>query len=438
MLDSKPNCSQDARPMRPFLILCAAIAIFSTSTGASTWFEDEQPNALARLLANIHPAGTAPGVIVASPQRSAPNYFYHWTRDSALTIDVLLSLFERTPKSIDEKIFRNYISLSLAQQDSNALTGFGEPKFEVDGTPFMGPWGRPQNDGPALRAIAMMHYARILQRWGRRVDATLYDGKLPSQSLIKRDLEFVAHHWREPSFDLWEEVLGDHFYTRMVQRRALVEGAAFARSLGDGGAADFYASEARQLSMEITKHFDGLRGIIIPTLNRVGGLDYKTSDLDVAVILAVLHGHTEDGFLPFNDVKLGNSLNKLISAFAKLYPINSRFQGVAIGRYPEDQYSGGEDPYGNPWVLATLAVAEFYFRTGDFARARSFVERVHTHANSDGSLSEQMNRITGFMTSASDLTWNYAAVISTHQASQRKSLLFKVLSSLRFQKSSSR
>jgi len=50
------------------------------------------------------------------------------------------------------------------------------------------------------------------------------------------------------------------------------------------------------------------------------------------------------------------SHHKLMDTFRDLYDINadrSQDQAVAIGRYPEDQYSGG-----NPWFLCTLAAAE--------------------------------------------------------------------------------
>lgn len=40
--------------------------------------------------------------------------------------------------------------------------GLGEPKFNVDMTEFTGSWGRPQRDGPALRATAMISYANWL------------------------------------------------------------------------------------------------------------------------------------------------------------------------------------------------------------------------------------------------------------------------------------
>ena len=37
-------------------------------------------------------------------------------------------------------------------------SGLGEPKFEINETAFKGSWGRPQRDGPALRAITLMSY----------------------------------------------------------------------------------------------------------------------------------------------------------------------------------------------------------------------------------------------------------------------------------------
>lgn len=40
--------------------------------------------------------------------------------------------------------------------------GLGEPKFNVNETAFTGPWGRPQRDGPALRATALIAYANYL------------------------------------------------------------------------------------------------------------------------------------------------------------------------------------------------------------------------------------------------------------------------------------
>ena len=394
----------------------------STLSYGNSWLVEERPIALQRLLSNIHPAGTLPGTVVASPQRRDPDYFFHWTRDAGLVMDALIGWMETHPSAQIESKVRDFISLSLRHQESAALTGLGEPKFEVDGSPYMGPWGRPQNDGPALRAIALMRYARWLKAQGRAIDSNLYEAQIPARSVIKRDLEYISHHWRRPGFDLWEEVEGDHFYTRMVQRRALVEGAVFAREMHDYGAAAWYAEQASQLSVAIQNHFDSARGLIIPTLNRTGGHDYKNSDLDVAVILGALHGFTGDGFLEYSDPRLALYAEKLVKAFQEIYPVNfnASHLGAAIGRYPEDRYSGTSSVGGNPWVLATLALAELHYRSGRPLLADRFVERVKFHKNADGSLSEQIDRFTGFMTSAADLTWNYAAILTVCEGARLK------------------
>lgn len=47
--------------------------------------------------------------------------------------------------------------------------GLGKAKFAVDETPFSGSWGRPQRDGPALRATTMIELG-----WWLLVGTLLY------------------------------------------------------------------------------------------------------------------------------------------------------------------------------------------------------------------------------------------------------------------------
>src|SRR5581483_6044551 len=98
----------------------------------------------------------------------------------------------------------------------------------------------------------------------------LYDGKMPTDSVIKTDLEYVSHHWSDPSCDLWEEVAGDHFYTRMAQRRALLDGAGLADRLNDPGAASWYRLQAGQIESSLQSFWNGK--YLVPTLNRTAGL----------------------------------------------------------------------------------------------------------------------------------------------------------------------
>src|SRR3954469_11477654 len=68
--------------------------------------------------------------------------------------------------------------------------GLGEPKYQVDGTRFNGAWGRPQRDGPALRAIALMTYSKWLISRGQSKRA-----KTVIWPIISNDLSYVGQYW---------------------------------------------------------------------------------------------------------------------------------------------------------------------------------------------------------------------------------------------------
>lgn len=64
-------------------------------TSADTYFTTEVPIAKNGVLANIGPSGSKssgafPGIVIASPSTSNPDYLYTWTRDSSLTFKALI------------------------------------------------------------------------------------------------------------------------------------------------------------------------------------------------------------------------------------------------------------------------------------------------------------------------------------------------------------
>jgi len=420
--------------------LLLATNAHSDPTSASTWLQAEQKIALFKMFNNISPAGSAPGTVVASPSRTAPNYYFHWIRDAALVMDTVVTLYQTATNDDSRNRYRQaldqYTAFSRGNQTTLTRAGMGEPKFNMDGSAFNGEWGRPQNDGPALRALTLIRYSNLLLAQGEEstVRSLFYDGSIPTHSIIKSDLEFVSHHWQEASYDLWEEVKGDHFFTRMVQRKALLQGALLADRLNDSGAAQWYRAQATLIEQSLQAFWDPSQQIVRATLNPIEGPMYKTSGLDIAVILALLHGYNDDNFFSFSDPRIISTMEKLENSFHVLYPINHvvGFPGVAIGRYPEDRYAGTDFNGGNPWVLTTLAMAEAYYKLDHETRikgqilqanlyrekAEQFILRVMLHADPNGSLSEQIDRNTGHMTSAIDLSWNYAAILTTQTASQ--------------------
>jgi glucoamylase len=407
----------------PFAALAEDFSARETSY--QDWLRTRPEMTLKRFLAHISPPDGRPGTVIASPERGTPDYYFHWVRDGALVMRTLLD-FAKTAgpdAPVLLELLKDYAETSRIHQ-----MAMFEPKFHVDGRPYLGEWCRPQHDGPALRAITLIGLAdRLLEAGDADQSAyvrdRLYDSRWPTASIIKTDLEFVAHHWRETSCDLWEETYAEHFYTRMVQRRALIDGAVLAERLGDGSAAGFYRQQAAALGEEILKHWDPEAGLFRAHLNFIGG-EEKTDGIDGAVILGLLHGHTEDGFLPFNDPRVLRTIENYAAHFKDLYPINQvpGIPGLGWGRYTTDTFNSVRGRYGNPWFLITAAAAQIHFRAaGEVLRAGgdrrtslnlfklgdNYLKRIRYHAGRDGVLDEQFDRFDGHMSSAPDLTWSY-------------------------------
>ncbi|KAJ3417161.1 Glucoamylase, intracellular sporulation-specific [Chytridiales sp. JEL 0842] len=348
------------------------------------FLEAQSKESLKRMLRNIHPDGTIRGIVAASPSRREPDYFYHWVRDAALVMSTVVELYERSIKrnSSDslfyESLLWDYAILEARNQQQETLSGLGEPKFNVNGEPYMLDWGRPQNDGPALRSTTLMKFAEVYMdvKGGaaEKVREYLYRPELPARSPIKIDLEYVAHSWRNPSVELWEEVRGHTLHTRAVQLGSLVAGDRFARRMGDPHAARYYSEQAKKLQTIINQeHWDERKGYLLATIGMISGPPEKTSNLDVSTVLGALHArqirsnytlHT----LETTSGRLLRTAIKVAREMKKAYTINEIAHtpegwpiGPGIGRYTEDVYDGYRRGYGNPWFLATNALAELCF-----------------------------------------------------------------------------
>ncbi len=416
------------------LLLIAILPLQAFGAGVNPRIHTQYNRALSGVLSNLRPNGA----VIASPSTSEPNYYYDWVRDTGLTMRALIRIAydKKTDPSLrlrlSEQISR-WIQWEFSRQEQNRLTGLGEPRFYVDGRVNEEPWGRPQNDGPAIRALTAMEVAEQWLKEGRlkEVNRLLYAPSLPAQTLIKRDLEYVAHHWKEKSFDLWEEEQALHYYTLLSQKTALLKGAAFARRLGDSGASRFYASAAAEIETLLQQFKDTYSGVIPYAIEKSPGLPHKKSILDISVILALIHNYDGSFAAPTDSALM--TLKELMRVFRIKYPVNHVIRnksgealGVALGRYPEDIYDGVGFSGGNPWFISTLAIAEL---ACDLSRSRtgkkrdalneialSQFNRVIHHLDEKGSMSEQFNRENGFQQGARDLTWSYVSYLTAYRA----------------------
>jgi glucoamylase len=405
--------------------LFAALFLLSNLAHALPSKEVQFNASLKAVIDNATMPDVKPGMVVASPSRSNPDYYFDWVRDTALTYRALVDYYELKKDPKIKKMIFTWIEAEAYRQNQPTFTGLGEPKYFVNGAGYTGAWGRPQNDGPALRALTMIKFARILIKEGNHdyVVRNLYSGVIPANSVIKKDLEYVAHNWRDPSFDLWEEEMGMHFYTLLAQHTALQEGAKLALDLADGGAQGFYNQQAGFIGSFLKNEFLDSNIGIKTTIRRVnGGLGYKNSNLDVAPLLALLHTSPYQKVFAFNSAPVKKYIASLIQTFSSLYAVNRTFPelGVSIGRYPEDRYDGyGTNGQGNPWFLSTIALGEYYCFTLNetrFVKYNDLIEkqfsRVLFHSDRKGAMSEQFNQNSGGMQGARQLTWSHNAFMT--------------------------
>jgi glucoamylase len=315
----------------------------------------------------------------------------------------------------------------------------GEARVNPDGTLDFTRWARPQNDGPALEVLALIRWRDAQPDLDENVRAAMLE-------LVIGNLDFVRARASRPSFDIWEEESGYHRYTQLVQAEALARGAGWLDEAGDAARAGNCRSVAEALGASLDAYWSEKDGYCRSRMGVIdGGAPNKA--LDISVVLGVLHAGRGAGTHSVLDPRAQATLVALEERFDAEYPINLKrptYQGPALGRYARDAYYGG-----NPWYLATLAAAEFYFRlatalqsgaqlavTEDNARFREglagesptkaalergdmFMRTVQAYTPPSGDLSEQFDRATGAQTSAKRLAWSYAAFI-TAAASRRQ------------------
>ncbi|NGY04666.1 glucan 1,4-alpha-glucosidase [Solimonas terrae] len=388
------------------------------------------------------------GSIIASPVPGAydpdPDYFFHWYRDSAVVLEALRLLFEdHTLGDEAHTHFADFVRFNraLQQLDGRVLTAnpdrragmaadflkfvrdddelsqvhgaavVAETRVNPDGSLDISKWARPQHDGPPLRALALL-------RWLARIapPAAIAD---EAAALIRDDLAFTAAHWQQPSYDIWEEEQGLHYYTLRVSAAALDEGADWLRAGGERDLAQGFRRDAAAILQALDGFWDDALGHY--RSRQLAGGARSAKALDIAVVLAAIHAAPEARAGQAHsaaDAKMQASFARLEALFDAAYAINRQRpagRGVAFGRYPGDvYYSGGA------YYFSTLGAAEFCFRAAALgsepqvwrARGDSLLEMVRAYTPASGELSEQFDQNDGHQSSARHLAWSYAAFIS--------------------------
>jgi glucoamylase len=424
----------------------------------SAWMERQQLHAARQMLRSISPVGIvktrpgfgqvirpAPGAVIASPVPASydpdPDYFFHWYRDSAIVIDALRLLHvDGQAGGEAPRLFGEFVrfSAALSALDGRRLAaGSGEwrprvaadflqylrpdselerihdeavaadTRVNADGTLDISNWARPQNDGPALRALTLLRWMRIAP-----LDAQL---RTAGEGLLRADLRFVREQWRLPCYDIWEEERGLHYFTLRAAAQALEEGADWLETCAETEEARGCRAESRTILATLDGYWLADRGYYRSRVLDSG--EPSAKELDIAVVLGALQAADDRAAHSPGDPRIRATLDALDALFEAEYPINHgrpAGRGPALGRYRGDRYYSG-----GAYYFSTLAAAEICFRAARggerealLARGDRYLETVRAFIPESGDMSEQFDQRTGEQTSAKHLAWSYAAFIS--------------------------
>ena len=322
------------------------------------------------------------GSIIASPTKD-PDYNFHWVRDSAIVINSLIeNCDDNQEKDKHIKIFENYINIELIHINHHAA----EPKFNIDGTPYLGEWGRPQNDGPALRGIVCLKLINIIPF---RLNSLL--------DIINNDIDYTINNIDKPCFDLWEELYGYHLYTRIMQY-------AFLYKIKNNNKFKFNTINNNILNSSyknITDHFSKTNDKIYSAYSCNGRI---LREYDASLLLAFSFLQYDIPNISIYTDRIQTYVNNMILEFNTIYPINKKLNIPFLGRYLNDNYFSG-----NPWLITTIALFNYLYVLNkieeyeeEFENFIKFIKSKHLI------LPEQIDKNNGNNVSVEKLTWNYA------------------------------
>ncbi|KAF8494643.1 Six-hairpin glycosidase-like protein [Russula emetica] len=306
-------------------------------------------------------AGADVGVVVAViPDPEHPEYSVYWLRDGCLVyhpwLNELTVLGDKSLRSLLDDVVhvlsRTQQAISLA---GNVFTGgIEEAVFSVQLDMILDEKtriGSPAADGPPFRATNLIKYAEWLLKPEQNNGTWVADVLWP---MINLDLQWIASHWNESSWDLWwPTVWGGSYWTASLQYRALRGGARLGRAIGRGrenGVDEYDRQAAMVLDYMQTFWNEKEEFMTETTITDVskGRSGYGSAPLTVSVYnFDPSLGCDDATFQPCSPRAL-SSLKVVGDRFKAFFPISRNFtenQPPYYGFFTEDQFIGGHPQF---------------------------------------------------------------------------------------------
>ena len=209
----------------------------------------------------------------------------------------------------------------------------------------------------------------------------------------------------KPSWNLWEDRRGIHTFTCAAVIAGLRAAANFAELFAEPEIGRGYRAAANSIKDAMRKHlYSRDHGRFLRSLEVAGGglRPDATVDASLFAVFAL-------GCLPPDDEMVISTMSAIENKLAA---------GGGVARFENDGYMReGHDMPGNAWFICTLWLADHYIALAtsrkDLRRAGEILDWASGHALPSGTLSEQIDPVTGRQLSVSPLTWSHSTFVAT-------------------------
>lgn len=205
------------------------------------------------------------------------------------------------------------------------------------------------------------------------------------------------------SYDLWEQLFATFTYTVCTVIAGLEAAAKLAKVADDPSNAVKWqrSADAIRANLDELCHPDGF-------FRKSFLLEDGDRKYDDAMDIANMYGPFMFAKLPLSDERMKRTVEKVEQDIFNKGPIGG------VIRYWGDDYFLAKTPYGgNPWIVGTLWLAQFYISANREDEARKLIDWALDRQQPSGVLSEQFDPENGSPLGVAPLVWSHAELVNT-------------------------
>ena len=341
------------------------------------------------LLINDTTGGISAGVESDEYKTKCGRYSYCWPRDAAFITEAFdeINMTKET-----DKFYKVFCKMTQSRD------GGWEQRFYTDGR--LAPcWGYQIDETASVVFGIYRHYEKTKNIKFLKDTIKMCENAIDFIDRYVTDILDEKFEMRK-SYDLWEEYEGISFYSMCSiygAYNAILKIYKEVKSEFANNRLRIEAMEKRKSIVE--KRIRAIKEYILKTFYDESKKSFIRNNDDKRIDISIL-----GGVVPFEVITPKEK--KFTTTIERMDMILRTYTGGYI-RYEDDRYNGGY----NPWVIATLWMANYYLESGEKKKAKECFEFVVKSASEHGLLGEQVNNETMNPSWIIGLTWSHAMFI---------------------------